>query len=59
MDCLVDNTRLESWEQREDGIYAALPIQKLITKEEPYLLTLILDTGESKINYYTRILWSD
>ena len=59
MDRLVENTRLESWEQREDGIYAALPIQNLITKEEPYLLTLILDTGESKINYYTRILWSD
>lgn len=59
MERLVESTQLESWEQEGDSIRAVLPIQNLITKEEPYLLTLTLDTGEDEIHYYTRILWSD
>ena len=59
MERLVESTQLETWEQEGDSIRAVLPIQNLITKEEPYLLTLTLDTGEDEIHYYTRILWSD
>ena len=60
MDRLVENTQVESWSQGDDGkITAVLPIQNLIEKEEPYLLTLTLRTGEQEIHYYTRIMWSD
>lgn len=36
-----------------------LPIQNLIDQDECYLLIITLDTGEQRINYSTRILWTD
>lgn len=59
MDRLVENGEVNSWEETEEGVLITLPIQNMIAKEEPYLLTLTLGTGEKEIYYYTRILWSD
>lgn len=57
---LVENTRLESWEQGEDGVSAVLPIQNLLTKEREYLLRLDIDTKRyGTVYYYTRIMWTD
>lgn len=45
---------------RENGTAeAVLPIQNLIQKDQEYLLSLALDTGEQVLHYYTRILWTD
>lgn len=57
---LVENTRLESWEQTEDGVTAVLPIQNLLTKEREYLLRLDVDTEQhGTVYYYTRIMLTD
>lgn len=57
---LVENTRLESWEEGEDGVNAVLPIQNLLTKEREYLLRLEVDTEQHGTTYYyTRIMQSD
>lgn len=59
MDRLVENGEVDSWEETGEGLLITLPIQNMIGKEEPYLLTLTLGTGEKELHYYTRILWSD
>lgn len=57
---LVENTRLESWEIKENGITATLPIQNLLVKGRQYQLRLQLDTEEhGTVYYYTRIMWTD
>lgn len=57
---LVENTRLESWDQGEDGVMVALPIQNLLTKEREYLLRIEVDTEKhGTIYYYTRIMLTD
>lgn len=57
---LVENTRLDSWEQEADGVTAELPIQNLLTKEREYLLRLDVDTERhGTIYYYTRIMLTD
>lgn len=38
---------------------AVLPIQNLIDRDEFYLLIITLDIGEQRINYSTKILWTD
>lgn len=40
-------------------VNAVLPIQNLIEKEEVYRLIITLDTGEQRINYSTKILWTE
>ena len=57
LDRLVEQTKLENWDNLEDGIQANLPIQNLIARDEPYLLTIFLDTEERQIRYYTKIVW--
>lgn len=57
---LVENTRLDSWEQGEDEVTAVLPIQNLLAKEREYLLRLDVDTEEhGTVYYYTRIMLTD
>ena len=41
---LVENTRLDSWEEQEEGIRAVLPIQNLLAADREYLLRLEVDT---------------
>lgn len=54
---LVENTRLEDWEQEEDSVRAVLPIQNLLTEGREYLLRLEVDTEQhGTIYYYTRIM---
>ena len=57
---LVEKTDLTDWQQTENGILAALPIQNLLTKEREYQLKIQLDTENfGPVYYYTRILWTD
>lgn len=59
MDRLIERTEVKDWNSSNGITTAALPIQNLLTKNETYLLTLILKTGEKEIFYYTRIIWPD
>lgn len=57
---LVERTTVDKWDQGEDGVTATLPIQNLLTKDKEYLLILSLNTsGNGKLSYYTRIMWTD
>lgn len=57
---LVEQTRMDTWEETEAGLRAVLPIQNLLTKERQYLLRLELSTEQhGPVYYYTRILWTD
>lgn len=57
---LVERTKVDTWNQGEGGATATLPIQNLLTKDKEYLLILTLDTsGNGKLLYYTRIMWTD
>lgn len=57
---LVENTRLDSWEEQEEGIRAVLPIQNLLAPDREYLLRLEVDTGTmGTVCYYTRIMWTE
>ncbi|WP_077612542.1 hypothetical protein [Clostridium sp. Marseille-P2415] len=57
---LVERTSVDKWNEEEGGITATLPIQNLLTKDKEYLLILTLDTsGNGKLLYYTRIMWTD
>ena len=59
LDHFIERTKLESFDQTKDFAETKLPIQNLIEKDTEYLLRITLDTGEEKVNYYTRILWGD
>lgn len=59
MDRLIERTEVEGWNSSDGITTATLPIQNLLTKNEIYLLTLTLKTGEKEIFYYTRITWPD
>lgn len=56
---LVEQTALQDWNSQNDSITATLPIQNLLSRNEPYLLILSVTTGEKTIHYYTRIMWAD
>ncbi|ADL06503.1 hypothetical protein [Lacrimispora saccharolytica] len=57
---LVERTTIDQWDQGEEGVTATLPIQNLLAKDKEYLLILSLDTsGNGKLLYYTRIVWTD
>lgn len=59
LDRLVEQTTVDAWDKADDGVLVTLPIQNLLAKNQPYLLTLFVKTGEKQIRYYTRIMWSD
>lgn len=57
---LVERTRVENWEETQDGMRAVLPIQNLLTAERQYLLRIELSTEQhGPVYYYTRILWTE
>lgn len=56
---LIENGNIDTLTRADGALSFTLPIQNLIKKEQPYLLTVTLDTGEQALHYYTRILWSD
>ena len=41
------------------SVSAVLPIQNLLARNETYLLSLTVSTGEKELHYYTRIMWPD
>lgn len=56
----IEKTEVSSVSAGEDGaVYAELPIQNMIEKDTPYLLTIRMTLGERSVNYYTRIIWTD
>lgn len=57
---LVEDTKVETWENGENGTTAVLPIQNLLTKDKEYMLRVDVQTeAHGTIYYYTRILWTD
>lgn len=57
---LVEQTQIESFEEKNDKIFATLPIKNLLDKGSEYILEIILETEtEKEIHYYTRIIYSD
>lgn len=55
----IEKTELGGVNGDENGnAEIELPIQNMIEYNTPYLLKLQLDLGESTVNYYTRIIWS-
>ena len=59
MDRLIERTELSQWESSGGSTEATLPIQNLLIRNEPYFLTLTVNTSEKTIHYYTRIMWPD
>ena len=59
LDHFIEKTQVADLDISGDVITAVLPIQNLIEKDNMYLLSIRLDVGEKKANYYTRILWTD
>lgn len=59
MERLIERTQITDWESSGGNTTATLPIQNLLIKNEPYLLTLTVNTSEKTIKYYTRIMWPD
>ena len=56
---LVEDNKVEGFTQKEDGIWAEIPIKDLIDKETEYILTIVLKCDRNKeIRYYTRIVLS-
>lgn len=57
---LVEDNKVESFTEKEDGIWAEIPIKDLIDKDTEYILTIVLKCNRSKvIRYYTRIILTD
>ena len=55
----IEKTELDGVSADENGdALIELPIQNMIEYDTPYLLKLQLDLGESTVNYYTKIIWS-
>lgn len=62
---LIESTEISDWETTSqavdtgDRVSAILPVQKLITEGQEYLLRICLETEENgPVYYYTRILYS-
>ena len=59
MDHFIEKTEVTDLVTNGDEITAYLPIQNLIEKDTQYMLCITLDKGETKVHYYTKILWTD
>lgn len=59
LDRLVEQTTLQDWDSQNDSTTVTLPIQNLLSRNDPYLLILSVTTGEKTVRYYTRIMWAD
>ena len=59
MDRLVERTEVEDWDSGDGSVSAVLPIQNLLARNETYLLSITVSTGEKELHYYTRIMWPD
>ena len=53
LDRLVERTEVEDWENGDGSVSAVLPIQNLLARNETYLLSLTVSTGEKELHYYT------
>lgn len=53
---LIEDTKIEEYEQSRDKIQVSFGIKDLIENNQEYLLVLILTTGGQEIRYYTRII---
>lgn len=53
---LIEDTKIEEYEQSEDKIRVSFGIKDLIENNQEYMLVLILTAGGQEIRYYTRII---
>lgn len=56
MDRLIERTELTDWESDGTVTTMTLPVQNLLTRDETYLLTVTIGTGEQTIHYYSRVM---
>ncbi|MCM1190262.1 MAG: hypothetical protein NC541_13330 [bacterium] len=57
---LIENTEITEYEKRNNLITGRLALKDLIEYNEEYSLAVILElSGDRKIYYYTRAVWSD
>lgn len=56
---LIENTPVTNYEQKGKKIQGTLALKDLIEKDTEYSLTIVLQTEEASIHYYTRAIWSD
>ncbi len=57
---LIENTRLDELQKRQDRISGTVSLKDLIEKDTDYSLTFCLQlAGGREAYYYTRIIWSD
>lgn len=57
LDRLVERTEITEWNQTEEGMEVTLPIQNLLTKDQEYLLHLMVQIqGGDELHYYSRIV---
>lgn len=55
---LIENTSVTSYEQVGTKIQGTLALKDLIEADTEYSLTIVLETEEQAIHYYTRVIWS-
>ncbi|MFR4441016.1 MAG: hypothetical protein ACLT46_15050, partial [Hungatella sp.] len=57
LDRLVERTEITEWNQTEEGMEVTLPIQNLLTKDQEYLLHLMVQIqGGDELHYYSCIV---
>lgn len=56
MNRLISNTQLDKYTQQDGTITANLTIQNLLDANQEYLLILSVESGDSTLYYYTRII---
>ena len=56
---LIENKTITNIKRANGVAKVTLPIENLIDKDKEYLLKITMDTGEQRLKYYTRIVWTD
>lgn len=56
---LIEDTPITGYQTAKDEIYGDIALKDLIEKDTEYSLAIVLELdGESKVRYYTRVVWS-
>lgn len=56
---LIESTEVRDYVRQGNEISGTVALKDLIDKDTEYSLSIILDTEEERIYYYTRVIWSD
>lgn len=56
---LIENTPVTNYEKMGTKIQGTLALKDLIEANKEYSLTIVLETENARIHYYTRVIWSE